>query len=198
MQKTLKLLKVGLFFSFLIGGTIFTDLLPNKDKTEKGKKSNKVTKNGLALIKAAGQGRLKEVKRLLGEEEVDVDSIDKRGETALIRAAYKGKYDIVRFLVKNGANVNKISNFRDTALSSLIVSIDAHKEKGKSEYQIYLIIKFLCKNGARVWHQDRDGNTIWDYEVDMNRKDKVLLALYMVKQVVGDLVYFPISLFKKN
>ena len=57
------------------------------------------------LITASHGGRLKEVKRLLGEG-VDVNTRGKSGQTALVMAAMNGHANTVKLLLGNGADIN--------------------------------------------------------------------------------------------
>ena len=56
---------------------------------------------------------------------VDVDARNKKGETALIEAARRGHYEIVRLLVYEGADVNAASNIFD----SIIINNNGTRDK---------------------------------------------------------------------
>lgn len=57
-----------------------------------------------ALHVACLHGQLAVVKNLLNELHIDIDYLDRTGSTALMYAAYAGHMDIVKFLLKHGAN----------------------------------------------------------------------------------------------
>lgn len=58
------------------------------------------------LHSACLNGNLEKVKELVLHSGIDVDYLDRTGSTALMYAAWKGKKDIVKFLVENGANAH--------------------------------------------------------------------------------------------
>lgn len=67
--------------------------------------SRPLTIDADGLILAAGRGEMPFVKRLLAEG-VAVDAVNEVNHTALMTAASTGQIDILRFLIKAGANVN--------------------------------------------------------------------------------------------
>jgi ankyrin repeat protein len=69
----------------------------------------------LALISAAGAGRLDNVKLLL-ERGIGVNAPMSTGSTALMAAAEKGHADVVRYLLARGADVNTADHDGFTAL----------------------------------------------------------------------------------
>ena len=69
------------------------------------------------LLKACEQGNLEVVKGLL-EKDVNVNSEDEYGSTALIIAISNGHTEIAELLIVNGANVNTKANNGTTALMS--------------------------------------------------------------------------------
>lgn len=50
---------------------------------------------------------------------VDPDKRNSYGMTAMIKAAKAGRIEIVRYLVKAGANIENHNNFNDTALTEV-------------------------------------------------------------------------------
>lgn len=58
-----------------------------------------------ALHVACLQGNLQMAEHLIKDLHIDVDYLDRTGSTALMYAAYAGHLEIVKYLVKNGANV---------------------------------------------------------------------------------------------
>ena len=69
----------------------------------------------VAVIRAALEGQLGEVERLLNEG-ADVDVKADSGSTALMVASHNGNVEMVRLLLKNGADVNAKCNKGVTAL----------------------------------------------------------------------------------
>lgn len=58
------------------------------------------------LLEAIGKGELEETARLLGSKNVRVNCLDEHGMTPLMHAAYKGKVEVCKLLVRHGADVN--------------------------------------------------------------------------------------------
>jgi ankyrin repeat protein len=88
------------------------------------------------LIFASERGYLEIVQALLGREGTDVNKGNDYGETALIRAAWKGHIEVARALLQAGANARKSNVFRQTPLHSA-------SEKGHIE-----IVRALLEAGA--------------------------------------------------
>ncbi|XP_007430421.1 ankyrin repeat and MYND domain-containing protein 2 isoform X1 [Python bivittatus] len=59
-----------------------------------------------ALLEVIGKGNTEEASKLLGSKTVRVNCLDEHGMTPLMHAAYKGKVDICRLLLRHGADVN--------------------------------------------------------------------------------------------
>lgn len=89
-----------------------------------------------ALLDDANTGAIKTVKFLI-QKKADIQADD---DFALRIASRKGFLPIVRFLVKNGANVNH--KYIDT--SALTWAIEYNKPK---------IVKFLIENGAIIYNE---------------------------------------------
>jgi len=104
------------------------------------------------------------IKRVLEEEDIDIDVRDVGGNTALIiSSAYEDK-EIVRLLVEKGANINDQNDYGDTAL--MIASYEGRTE----------IVKFLVEKGADINHQNKDGKTALDLAKDPEIKKMLLKA----------------------
>lgn len=56
---------------------------------------------------------------------VDVDSLDRHGQTALMLAAHNGCLDVIEYLVRKGANLNVTAKY---GLSALMLAIVAGHE----------------------------------------------------------------------
>ena len=69
------------------------------------------------LIRAAQYGNVQEVKKILGEAGVNIETRDKKsGNTALMFAALGNWYDVVRLLLDKGANTEAMNKDGETAL----------------------------------------------------------------------------------
>ena len=97
---------------------------------------------------------------LLDKGHADIEGKDKHGSTALMRAAYRGRHNIVRLLIERGADVN-VKN--DTGSTPLLEAIHGcHWESGC----IYQSAKALLDNGAKVNVKDALGHTPLYYSKD--------------------------------
>lgn len=100
------------------------------------------------LVKAAYHDDLEAVKKILLFDDADINVVDKAVQlTALSQAVSNGNREIVRELLSRGANVNKRSAYRQTALMRL-------GDRTTAE-----IIRDLIDAGAKVNLKDEDGNT---------------------------------------
>jgi len=93
--------------------------------------------NSCRLVIAASVGVLDTVKFYLEEENVDVDSADEAGCTALHRASTVGNIDIVNYLISRGADVNitrsHLSDPIFRPITPLVCSVSSgHVEVAKS------------------------------------------------------------------
>jgi hypothetical protein len=76
------------------------------------------------LTKAANDGNMERARALIFNRHVDVNRKNEFGKTALMIASYRGGVDMVRLLVKAGANVNLRDRENQTAL--MIASAEGH------------------------------------------------------------------------
>ncbi|HQH71537.1 MAG TPA: ankyrin repeat domain-containing protein [bacterium] len=60
--------------------------------------------------------------RALLDKGIDIDSRDRHGQTALMRAAYLGYRDMVEFLVIQGADLNVTAKYRLSALMLAVIA----------------------------------------------------------------------------
>ena len=115
-----------------------------------------------SLHKAAYEGNLKKVKLLIKQ---DYD-VNKRHEskflqvsrTALDYASWSGYYDVVEYLVKNGAEVHNPDPYN--GLTALTKSVQTSPE----------VTTFLLKNGAKINHITKGGNNALFFAVGKRRK----------------------------
>jgi len=101
------------------------------------------------FLSAAEAGDLEVVRSLLSEarSDIDVNSVNQWGNTALIEAANHGDTEIVRLLLTNGARLDSASQGGSTAL--MCAALKGHRE----------IVSLLLKAGADVSRTDLDGAT---------------------------------------
>ena len=90
------------------------------------------------LATAAENGALKEVQELIGKGAYIKAQNPWDGTTALMMASKKGHLEVVKYLVKEGADINQVSRYERTAL------IEA-SENGHLE-----IVKYLIKIGVDI------------------------------------------------
>lgn len=83
----------------------------------------------------------------------DVNYKDNEGNTALLEASFLGNLELIKLLVKNGADTNVVFQDIDTPLT---LSIDKYYETKNLD-----TIEFLIENGANVNHKDSDGFSIF-------------------------------------
>jgi len=58
------------------------------------------------VVASAGRGDLDIIRTLLGEKSAWLNTVGSHGRAMLWEAVYRGKMDIVKFLVEKGADVN--------------------------------------------------------------------------------------------
>ncbi len=75
---------------------------------------------------------------MLEEPHKNVDAVDKNGKTALMNACESGDVELVRQLLRDGADVNVVTKDNDTALSFA-------SQKGNEE-----IVQLLFEAGAKL------------------------------------------------
>ncbi|MES9973930.1 MAG: ankyrin repeat domain-containing protein [Candidatus Thiodiazotropha sp.] len=98
------------------------------------------------LITAINNGDRQEVLQLLLAG-APVDSVSSSGETALMKAAWVGRLDLVDLLISKAPQINQQSQEGWTAL--FYAAVRGHHQ----------IVSSLLKNGAKVNLADLDGNT---------------------------------------
>jgi ankyrin repeat protein len=106
-----------------------------------------------SLIYAAEGGENVIVKYLVIEREVDVN-FQHNGKTSLHYTSENGHFDVVEFLVKKGAEVNKQED------KTLLTALHYAARRG-----FLKIIKFLIDNGANSNLRDKQGKSCLHYSV---------------------------------
>lgn len=151
-----------------------------------------------ALLSAAEDGRVEDVKFLVKKgADVNIASL-KTGRTSLMRAAENGHLDVVAFLLQSGARINLKSTYSGkTALMRAAQYGHAHivrllMEKGADvnarstasgknaliracQHGHYKIAKLLLERGAHANAIDKSGKTALDYCIEGNSQDLVTL-----------------------
>lgn len=72
-------------------------------------------------LEATQNGDVAAIEALLASG-VDVNSLDRHGQTALMNAAHTGKVEVVRLLAKSGADLNHTAKYQLSALMLSVIS----------------------------------------------------------------------------
>jgi len=70
---------------------------------------------------ATKAGDLNKVCELL-DAGIDINSLDERGQTALMNAAHSGDVELTQVLIQRGADLNRTAKYRLTALMLAVIS----------------------------------------------------------------------------
>lgn len=113
------------------------------------------------LFKAASEGKIEVVKSFLKycNNPIDINEINKEGNTALMLAAQSGHNDIVTYLINNNADINIKNKWGNTAL---ILAIDRHQTN---------TILLLLKHRANIHIKNFDGFTAKDIAINYGYKE---------------------------
>lgn len=113
-----------------------------------------IDNEGATLLHKAAWGNLPELANvLLLEHNMDIDSKDYAGRTALHVAAYQGNTRFLKYLLEKSANVNAIDNEGKTPIFS-----GAYDGNLKT-------IKLLCEYGADLLLKDNSNLTVLEYAI---------------------------------
>ena len=117
---------------------------------------------------ACDKGKIEQVKKFLEEGEININDQDNAGNTPLHEAALNGHIDIVKLLVKEGANINVQSYdmFQDTPL--IDASANGHLD----------VVSYLLKHNADPTITNAKGMTAYEAieeDSDLDESDKELV-----------------------
>lgn len=115
-----------------------------KDKKATEKIDEKVQK----LITAVSDGNFDKVRALLNDKDIDLEQGDENGLTPLLMASFKGHYEIVKFLIELGADVNYSKHYHKYS-ALMFAAIGGHKK----------IVNLLLESGADVNHTNSINRT---------------------------------------
>ena len=112
-------------------------------------------------------GDYKKLSKLLQKSEIDLNESDEKGWTPLLLACENEEFDIVRFLVENGADVNKPDFHGQTplhfAVDEAIDSSCRHELGRRVDDTPVDIIVYLLWKGADPLQKDLNGETPIDW-----------------------------------
>lgn len=116
------------------------------------------------LHTAADRGHLPIVKILIEDNRVDINEKTSLGASALYSASTQGHFEVVKYLLSKGANIESCYNNGQTPLCAACLS------------NKYDIVCLLCKHGANINVTDTRGNTLLD---SVSPICKNILELYL-------------------
>jgi ankyrin repeat protein len=115
------------------------------------------------IYRAAMHGNTEEIAAILSDE-VDADSVQYAVDSSLVVAAWKGKFEVVQFLVNRGANINFQSP------NGLVTPLMMAAASGHAQ-----IVSFLVTKGADLSIKDAHDKTALQYALDKDQHDVVKL-----------------------
>jgi ankyrin repeat protein len=111
------------------------------------------------LVDSAGQGEMGAIKQLLRAYKPDINSQNSSGLTSLFVASTAGRPEVVSFLIKLGADVNRRNGApRDLRQRNMFIEGQTPLHAAAAANHIP-ILEILLKNGADINAQDRKGQT---------------------------------------
>ena len=128
-----------------------------------GNDADFIVNNKNPLTHAAAINNFEIVKYLLNETEIDIDTADGLGNTALILASEKGLLEVVNFLINKGANVNYQNKQGVTPAMKA------------AEGNNFFVVKLLLEKNVDLTISDFTGRTL--REISENSRDKRILKL---------------------
>ncbi|UKZ72835.1 hypothetical protein TrVFT333_000472 [Trichoderma virens FT-333] len=109
-----------------------------------------------SLHAAAAQGSLtaSDLDQYKSSPHFSIDELDNKSRTALAYASLRGHVDVVKLLLKEGANVNSINDKNRTALWYA-----SHSHSSVTKQQRREVVEYLLQKGANPDVQAKDGST---------------------------------------
>ncbi len=153
LSSTFNISKIIWWVLGILGAIIAGIIIPHCTKSpHQGQKSDAASsfQDRLLFIKAAKEGNVSAIELLL-DKGVDVNTIGRDGNTALIWAARHGQRACVQKLIEKGSKVDVKNSVGWTAL--ITASRDGHKA----------VVELLIENAADVNAKANDGNTAFTY-----------------------------------
>jgi ankyrin repeat protein len=141
------------------------------------KKQNQLIKE---LISAAEYGNFVDVRKAVETQLVNLNSVDRRGLTAIHAAAQNGQMEIVRYLIQFKVDINTTAKSKETPLISTLsrghlkvatlliengADINVTNHLGQTPLMLAAgngsidIVKTLIESGANPNYRDNEGNT---------------------------------------
>jgi ankyrin repeat protein len=133
------------------------------------------------------------VLRTVGEQPIDVQAAEPLGRTALMRTAYRGRMDLLRWLLDNGADVNALDSYEECALhfaaeagqveaARELVRRGARLDIGRSSVLMAAmdhpeIFRLLLDAGANPDVEDSYGNSLINLAVVGRKVDVVEMLI---------------------
>lgn len=130
--------------------------------------ANEIADN--ALIKAVKLNNLKAAQKALSLN-ANVESRKMGSNTLLTFSAYNNHYEILKLLIENGANINRM----DASTYPLHAASDKNYKNDESKIKI---VKYLVENGANINAIDKKGHSPLSTAVKANNYD---IASYLVE-----------------
>jgi methionyl-tRNA formyltransferase len=88
----------------------------------------------------------------------NINDWGKHGWTPLMVAAYFGRFEIVKFLIQNGANINAV-NFNGTSVLMYAMTYASNTSDTKT-------LDFLLDQGCNINHVDYRGKSVFNYTIE--------------------------------
>jgi ankyrin repeat protein len=133
------------------------------------------------------------VLRTVGEQPIDVQAAEPLGRTALMRTAYRGRMDLLRWLLDNGADINALDSYEECALhfaadagqveaARELVRRGARLDIGRSSVLMSAIdhpevFRLLLDAGSNPDAEDSNGNSLINLAVVGRKVDVVKMLI---------------------
>ena len=125
-----------------------------------------------SISNSAFNGNLDEVKAFV-KNGADVNLIDENENRPIINAAQMQHFEVVKFLLSKGANVDAKNSYGETALTATCEE-PVFEENGTAYYKI---AKLLIQSGANVNTKDGDGVPLLKYCIENEADNRIIKLL---------------------